>query len=179
LIHELTPRYPDDPPAGGDQRPVAGTITLERRDGRVGLSAVELDDHAGGMPHAIALEPPAARPHTCVHGRSWQSVGSEEGKEPILEIAPGNPRTEPPGGEDRPQRRGPSAARVAVEEVLDRQRVGHPERLGPLYDALERVPVEADSEIEERPRNRRHRDPVSSSDLVGQNQRLVYPEAGA
>jgi hypothetical protein len=74
---------------------------------------------------------------------------------------------------------GPSAPGVARDESRQRCGVGKPERLRLLYGPLDVMAVEDGRQVEERARDRGHRDAVDLGDLVRRETGLVSSHAPA
>jgi len=82
---------------------------------------VELDDQALGAPQAVALESAADDFHACVDLRAGEGGSVDQGKEALLELAPGGVLAEAAGGQDGAEARGPAATVVAVDQDGERR----------------------------------------------------------
>jgi hypothetical protein len=125
---ELAPCHPHDPPSLGLQSSVAGTVPLERCNRVVRAPAVQLDDESGGTPHEVALDPTPPELEADVDFRAGQVMGTEEGEKAVLELAAGGRGANACIHQDRSERGGAAAARMAGEEVVyrDREAFGAP-----------------------------------------------------
>jgi len=83
---QLTPGDAEDPPPFGKQHPVAFPILLEGASGSVRRPTIELDDQPLLGPQTV--DPKETSTNGEVGVQSWprQSLGIEEGGEPLLQL---------------------------------------------------------------------------------------------
>ena len=134
---------------GHGEHPIAGAVAFERGPRGVTGVAVELDDDALLAPQAVDLDALDEN----VDLRPGQATGIEEGEEAVFELAPGDRLADPAFFEDGPDRGCAPLPAVAVDEVIERERVGEAEELGLVHRPL-CLPTGGDrGEIEERSRD--------------------------
>ncbi len=134
---------------GHGEHPIAGAVALERGPCGMAGVAVELDDDALLAPQAVDLDALDEN----VDLRPWQATSIEEGEEAVLELATGDSRADPPFFEEGPDRGCAPLPAVAVDEVIEGERVGEAEELGLVHRALG-LPTSGDGgEIKERSRD--------------------------
>ena len=156
--------------------PVALAVALEGRGRGVGGAAVELHDEPLRRPGAVHL---AAAP-TCAfvrgRGRPWRSSRRRKRSSSSLRVRVAPASRAASAARDRGRAR---AARVAGEEVAQRERVGEAEHVRLVDGPLELAAVEDGGEVEERARHGRDRDAVEDGALVGREGGAVEPDACA
>jgi hypothetical protein len=90
FVSELAPGGPRRPPALGEENPISLPVALERPLRPVNLAAVKLEQEPLLGPQAVRLEEPPTNRQRRVESRPRQTVGVEEGDEPLLEIVAGD-----------------------------------------------------------------------------------------
>jgi hypothetical protein len=161
-LFELSPRGPDDGPAGGDQSLIAATIGFERLLRAVGPPAVGLDHDPPVGPGEVGLDRGLA-----VAGvdpeldlRVGEAEGTGEGQEGFLEVVLGRGAPDVVVLEDVADPLGAGASWVAGELVIDLVQVKALNDLGLVEGALELALVDEFGQVEQGAGDRGHGDVV-------------------
>jgi hypothetical protein len=130
-------------------------------------SSVELDDQSSLRPKAIGIEVAALHEDVGVESRPRQSIGVEQSDEALLQFLLGGDALQ--CGlvvENRAQHCCPPPSRISLEQIRDREPIRQSEHFSLVQRPFEPSLRQHGRQIENRSRDRCHRDPIDDGPLI-------------